>query len=194
MSHMPPRRVASWAAFLLASASAAPALAEVMDKEPSVASLWTSLALATGGACVLGIVSRWLLPISFFVLTPWTAWCDWHEPYLGADMLREAGAAYGVHVTSVMTAAVAVHLAVGLGMWRLRRGSSRWATLPPRPLTDALFASLLLALVLWCGASGITSDALRVSPPVLLALAASFGLWVRAAAAGLWAPRAGAGT
>lgn len=99
------------------------ALAEVMDKEPSLRTLWTNaLLIGVAGAVawawrtwsgvIMSLVALW------FALSVVTRFTD---PWVGPAILAEAGRGYLVQSYAAVLACVALHT---LGAsWRLRRST-----------------------------------------------------------------------
>src|SRR4051812_14652780 len=80
--------------FLISS----PAFAEVMDKEPSMPEIWHWLAVSIGVGIACAVLHPWLL-VPSFLLGPVNrvaiAWTEWHDPFVGPAIMREAGSGYG---------------------------------------------------------------------------------------------------
>lgn len=100
---------------LLVSFAAGPALAEVLDKEPTIDDVWH----ATATCLVLALfatwlVHRWLMVLTFGALFARSAatfaWTEWHDEYVGPALRAEAGLSYGKHVHAAMVVALAGHL------------------------------------------------------------------------------------
>jgi hypothetical protein len=84
-------------------------LAEVMDKEPTLAWIWTTfLVLALLGSA-LSLVNRWLallvLPITCFFA--WATLDELQDPFLGPAILDEAGRGYVVQCNLAIAGALA---------------------------------------------------------------------------------------
>src|SRR5438132_361643 len=97
------------------------AVAEVMDKEPTLVTTWV-WALAGGALGLVGWRWRWwagavlvLLPAAYFTALHF----ELTDPYVGPDIVREAGLGYVLW--SYSAAAVFIVLQVA-GVWHVVRG------------------------------------------------------------------------
>jgi hypothetical protein len=105
---------------------ALPASAEVMDKEMAPVDISKALALSVLLAVPTAAVHRWLL-LPLFAFGPAQglacAWTEWHDPFVGPAILREAGASYGLFADGAMAVAVAAYVGLWLASRRLRHGA-----------------------------------------------------------------------
>ena len=93
------------------------AYAEVSDKLPSMAKLWTQ-AILLGGLSFGASYIRWWLPlifIPFSFIYGWGSAAIVTDPHVGPAVLAEQGNIYGV---SAFGAAFIIFLGQGLGIWR----------------------------------------------------------------------------
>jgi hypothetical protein len=74
-------------------------LLEVMDKEPSIRSMWISALVLGGGGLLL--CRRWpwlvLLILPVVALGTWALSAEIADPFVGPAILREAGTNYPTH-------------------------------------------------------------------------------------------------
>jgi hypothetical protein len=117
------------AATLLGATVAFPdvAVAEVMDKEPTLVATW-AWALTGGALGFVGWRFRWwagavlaLLPAAYFV----GLHLELTDPYVGPDIIREAGRGYVLWSYCAAAAFVVMHAA---GAWHVVRGRPRVAS------------------------------------------------------------------
>jgi hypothetical protein len=96
-------------------------LLEVMDKEASLAWLWfVSFLLGVGGFVVARYRHRWLLVIIPLALVlAWIQISEVRDPFVGPDILREAGHTYVVQSYLAVSIAVVLPL-IGALVWRKR--------------------------------------------------------------------------
>jgi uncharacterized membrane protein YccC len=114
------------AAMLLLPAFAS---AEVMDKEPTLVGVW-STALLLGVAGLIAWLRRRALIGSivglFAVFFIWGLYTELTDPFVGPDILREAGEAYVSQARSALLLCTLLNM-LGLGIYmarRIRNGSS----------------------------------------------------------------------
>src|SRR5262245_55624356 len=71
-------------------------LAEVMDKEPTLAWVWTTFAILGLLGTGLALVNRWLVLLVFPVtfLFAWILLDELHDPFVGPAIVSEAGRWY----------------------------------------------------------------------------------------------------
>lgn len=111
--------------------SASPAFAEVMDKEPTIGGLWGTallLGLIGIGACAW---NRWAGAAATLVaiLFAWGVHSELSDPFVGRDILREAGPSYVRQSYMAILVCLSMHVAVWVyaflrSTWR-RVGASR---------------------------------------------------------------------
>lgn len=108
---------------------AVPASAEVMDKEMAPLDISRALALVVLLAVPAAVVQRWLL-LPLFVFGPARAlacaWTEWHDPFVGPAILREAGSSYGWFADGSMAVAVVAYVGLWLASSRLRQRARLW--------------------------------------------------------------------
>jgi hypothetical protein len=96
------------------------ALFEVMDKEPSLLQVWLLFLFVGVGGFLLCRYRSWLLavvlPIALFLA--WGHLSELHDPFVGADIAREAGRDYFTQSYIAMALGVALPF---LGMIKRRR-------------------------------------------------------------------------
>jgi hypothetical protein len=97
---------------------ASPAMAEVMDKEPTLASIWLWAVPGAVGTYLCARKQPFLGLLAALVSSrnAMVAVSEWHDPFVGPAMLKEAGAGYGLqsHVALML---VLASLAVGTLAW-----------------------------------------------------------------------------
>lgn len=98
------------------------AIFEVMDKEPTVLQNYLFFISIGGAAYLLSRYRYWLTLIAlptllFFV---WLHVSELNDPFIGADIVREAGYSYVVHSYVAMAIAVALSL-IGVFTGRQRK-------------------------------------------------------------------------
>ncbi len=96
-----------------------PILAEVADKEPTIAAIWCVAAFLCGVAVLLW---RWrrvagLIPLPFAAAWAWAMLSELHDPYVGPGILQELGQGY---VVQAYVATLLPFALVGIGVWRQR--------------------------------------------------------------------------
>jgi hypothetical protein len=102
----------AWAV-LLTFVAVSSAYAEVMDKEPAVADLWVS-AVAFGAAGAAAWVWKpWLGFVTSLVMLffAWGIYGELTDPFVGKDILREAGPTYSHHVYASIAVSIVPHVA-----------------------------------------------------------------------------------
>ncbi len=106
----------------------APAVAEVMDKEPTVTQIWLSAAI--GGA--IGFIAcrfrAWLLVIALPLTTalPLSTVLETYDRFVGPDIRREAGMQYAIQAHLALAIVVISNL-IGATLRTLRYRSERSA-------------------------------------------------------------------
>jgi hypothetical protein len=154
---------------------AAPASAEVMDKELAPSDVSSALAAGLLLALPAAAVHRWLL-LPLFIFGPVhqlaDAWTEWHDPFVGPALALEAGPTYGWLADGAMGTAVVSYLA----LWMV---SSRVRHRLREPRDDLRFAIGLFGAVVLHAVRGfsVTAGAFLSIPTALSAM----GLLVAAA-------------
>lgn len=101
-------------------------LLEVMDKEPSIRSMWISTLVLGGGG--LFLCRRWpwfaLLIVPVVALGAWGLMGEIADPHVGPAILREAGASYPTHAYASAALSAILPL-VGCAMWLRGRRRAR---------------------------------------------------------------------
>ena len=112
------------------------AWAEVMDKEPSLAFLWSIATASAIVAVVAGRISPWfaLLSVPLPLVYGLAVLFEFIDPYVGLAIAREGGVSYIVGVLGAALLVIAGHLVGGVLWWRKRptgRSSGRAASGAP---------------------------------------------------------------
>ena len=99
------------------------AILEVMDKEPSLLHVWLLFLIVGVGGFLLGRYRTWLLFIVLPVATylAWDHFSELRDPYIGPDILNEAGRSYFIQSYVAMGLSIILPL---LSLIRLRGQSS----------------------------------------------------------------------
>jgi hypothetical protein len=108
-----------------------PVLAEVSDKEPTLADIWC----VAGFSCMTGfLLCRWQRFAGLVVLPPvavwvWAMFLEIHDPYVGPAILAELGQSYVVqaHIASFLP-----FMFVAIGFWRRGRMWSKSVPVPAK--------------------------------------------------------------
>jgi len=81
---------------IVVSLSPIAALAEVMDKQPSLVEIWRVSITVGIGAVALQYLSRWIIPGAFIGAGIYTLSCtlEWMDPTMRGAIVREAGETY----------------------------------------------------------------------------------------------------
>lgn len=119
--------------FLLCSllGAATPALAEVMDKEPTVGTIWQSAfvlaVLVLGAGCLHPLLGLGLGLVLAPTSVPLGALSEIHSPFVGPAIRAEAGMGYVYHAYAA-NGMVFVSYLIGVALWvRQRQRSKRQA-------------------------------------------------------------------
>jgi hypothetical protein len=113
---------------LLLVGVASPAVAEVMDKEPTIGEVWRMAAVLGLGGAVAWWRTRWVGIVVFLValLFAWDVHAELSDPYVGQSILREAGPEYVRQSYVAIVLCLACHLlAVTYKLWQWTRRSRR---------------------------------------------------------------------
>ena len=95
---------------------------EVMDKELSLVQIWTySLVLGVGGF-FLAKYRYWLLVVvlAIVALLSWSHLSELHDPFVGPDIVREAGYTYVVQSYVALAIASVLPLIGAMVKWKRR--------------------------------------------------------------------------
>jgi hypothetical protein len=176
--------------------AASPAFAEVMDKESSVPEIWHWLAVSIGIGIAFAVLHPWLLLPSFLlgpVHVVAIAWTEWHDPFVGPAIMREAGTGFGTSADGAMTLAVLVYIALWFVVRALPRYGCLWFVVrrlrkrgqaahaePEAKREDFVFVSAILAVTLFHGSAGYASRwTIALSLPVVAAASVTLVAWSR---------------
>ena len=93
---------------------------EVMDKEPSLLQIWTLCLVVGVGGFLLSRFRYWLILIVLPValILAWGQLSELHDPFIGPDILREAGYSYVAQSYVAMAIAVILPSVGALLRWK----------------------------------------------------------------------------
>jgi hypothetical protein len=100
--------------------------AEVMDKEPTVTNMWTAAAMFGIAGAAAWVWRAWLgcLASCITLFFAWGMYAELADPFVGRDILQEAGPAYVRHTYASVAASIAPHLgAIVFRFWKHRRAA-----------------------------------------------------------------------
>jgi hypothetical protein len=109
---------------MLLSLSKAPAiLFEVMDKEPSLIQIWIECLVLGIGGLVLARYRYWLAVcvLAFALVLAWLQISELRDPFVGPDIVREAGHNYVVQSYLAITIALMLPTIGAIMGWRKTR-------------------------------------------------------------------------
>ncbi len=104
------------------------AYAEVMDKEPSLFSIWVWAFLGSAIGLFLATRRRWLAAVSFPIVMfrPFQAIFEFWDPFVGPAIIKEAGIGYGIQAYCAAAVVIVAHAAgIYFGTKRRRRASQQ---------------------------------------------------------------------
>jgi hypothetical protein len=118
------RRRVNSTVMLLSLITAPAILLEVMDKEASVTDLWVSAVIIGVGGFLLARYRYWLaLPVLAFALfRAWGHIGELRDPFVGPEILHEAGGDYWFHSYVTITISLVIPMVgAAMGWFRIRK-------------------------------------------------------------------------
>jgi hypothetical protein len=99
-------------AMLLVLLSASRAFAEVMDKEPTIRDMWESAILLGLAGAAAWLWNKWagMIVFLFAVFFAWGRYLELSDPFVGPEIVREAGPTYVRHAYAAMAVTIAPHI------------------------------------------------------------------------------------